>query len=294
MALVRLNRPILRTTEQHLGPPRDNTPMTLAELAAELIADHPEWRTGSSRFLPRLTQAVKRAGSPDAINAEDLLLATAALDKIDAAVAELDRRLAKVAAAAAARFKSDPGFRDELLQAARVKILVGSPQTGPALQRYGGEGALQSWLKVVVTSTAVDLRRSHHPERQEDSEERLTDVAAHQLSPDDALAHGGHRTALTAALKKSIAALDTESRVLLRLRFVDGNTVDEAARALGVHRTTAMRRLEKAQADLLEAVREDLKIRLGLRTRELESLMRTLRPSLAERLSRLILRPTFD
>ncbi|MFT3837158.1 MAG: hypothetical protein QM723_09190 [Myxococcaceae bacterium] len=55
--------------------------MTLAELAAELIADHPEWRTGASRFLPRFTQAVKKAGSVDAVNAEDLLLATAALDR---------------------------------------------------------------------------------------------------------------------------------------------------------------------------------------------------------------------
>ena len=268
--------------------------MTLAEHAAELIADHPEWKTGAARFLPRLAAAVKKAGSFEALNAEDLLLAVAALNRVDAALAEVDRRLAKIAAQAAARFNADGAFRDELVQAVRVKILAGSEQTGPALQRYQGEGALASWLKVVVTSTAVDLRRSHRPERTDDGDERLTDVAAQQLGPDEALAHGRHRAALTAALKDAIASLDTESRVLLRLRFVDGNTLEEASRVLGVHRTTAMRKLEKAQADVLHAVREQLKARLGLRSKELDSLMRSLRPSLAERLSRLIARPKLD
>ena len=263
-------------------------------LASQLTAAHPEWRTSAARFLPRLTAAVKRAGALDAVNAEDLLLATAALARVSPAVAEVDRRLGRVAATVAARFDPDPGFRDELHQLARVKVLLGSERTPPALARYSGEGAMARWLKVVVTSTAVDARRARRPDRERAEEEDLANVAAQQLSADEALAHGHHRAALTQALKESLEALDAEARVLLRLRFVDGHSIEEAARAIGVHRTTAMRRLERAQADLLAGVREQLKQKLRLGSKELDSLLRSIRPSLGERLSKLIRRPSLE
>ncbi|MFT3836467.1 MAG: sigma-70 family RNA polymerase sigma factor [Myxococcaceae bacterium] len=271
--------------------------MSLDATAARLTAAHPEWKISAARFLPRLTEAVESAGSLEAINAEDLLLAFAALAKVPTALAEVDRRIARISAAVAAKFREGDQFGEELLQKLRVKILVGSERTGPALGQYQGEGALVAWFKVVASSTAVDLRRSRRPERTDQGnqkEERLERFAAAALPADEALAHGRHKQAITAALKESLELIDDESRVLLRLRFVDGLSVEDAAQTLGVHRTTALRRIEKIQQDLLSNVREILKRRLRLASRDLDSLLRSFRPSLNERLSRLIRRPSFE
>lgn len=268
--------------------------MSLDATAARLTAAHPDWKITAAKFLPRLTEAVESAGSLEAINAEDLLLAFAALTKIPAALAEVDRRIARISATVAAKFREGEGFAEELLQKLRVKILVGSERTGPALGQYQGEGALIAWFKVVASSTAVDLRRSRRPEHTDQKEERLERFAAAALPADEALAHGRHKQAITAALKESLELIDDESRVLLRLRFVDGLSVEDAAQTLGVHRTTALRRIEKIQQDLLSNVREILKRRLRLASRDLDSLLRSFRPSLNERLSRLIRRPSFE
>jgi hypothetical protein len=52
-----------------------------------------------------------------------------------------------------------------------------------------------------------------------------------------------------------------------------------------------MRWLEKAQKTLMAETRKRLAARLGLQLREVDSLLRAMRPSLAENLSR-IFRPT--
>lgn len=266
--------------------------MGLEELASRVTAAFPQWCASKAVFLTRLESAHRRLGSLDAIHAEDLLLATAALAGADSAVEELDRRVGRVAATVVARFRADTAFLDEVQQRARVKLLMGSDRAAAALSRYGGEASLDHWLKAVVTSTVVDARRVRRTERDRTGETQLADVAARQTSADEALAHGHHRAAITEALREALKQLDAEDRVLMRLRFVDGHTLDDAARALGVHRTTAQRRLERAQETLNAALRDGLKARLRLSTRSLDSMLRAFRPSLAERLSQLMPRPS--
>lgn len=216
------------------------------------------------------------------LNLDDLALCWGALQGHGPALAEVERRLQRVGRANASR-RGDDEFVDEVLQRCRQRLLVG--QT-PRLAGYQGRGALVQYLKAVVLSVSVDLTRQQKPTR-DDSEDELLQTATSDEAVDQRLAHQDHKQHFTRAFKQALAGLAPDERTWLRMRFVDGLSIEAVAQAFGVHRTTAMRWLEKAQATLLEETRRVLGEELGLRRSELNSLMRAMRPSLAENLSRL-------
>lgn len=216
------------------------------------------------------------------LNLDDLRLVFRVLREEAPALAELERRLARLVTAAAARDGEE--FMQEVTQRARQRLLVG-PE--PRLARYEGRGALAVYLKAVVLSLSVDLRRAHRP-REALDEGALLAAAAAEESADARLAHAAYKTHFTRAFRDALAAMTAEERNCLRLRFVEGLSVEAIGAAFGVHRTTAMRWLEKAQAALLKETRRRLAEQLKLPVRELDELMRSMRPSLAESISRLL------
>lgn len=221
-----------------------------------------------------------------ALNVEDLALVWLALEKDRAALAEVDRRVQRVATAQAGKHGDD--FLAEVLQRVRQRLLVGA---SPKLAAYQGKGALVQYLKAVVLSVSVDLARANKVKAPEARESALMSVAAGDEGADHRLAHASHRAHFTAAFKEALQTLDAEERVWLRMRFVENLSVEAVGAAFGVHRTTALRRLEKAQKTLMTETRSRLGERLDLSSGELDSLLRAMRPSLAENLSRLFPKP---
>lgn len=216
------------------------------------------------------------------LNLDDLALAWLASKHERAAVTELDRRLQRVARA---RLRNDDVTLEEVLQRARERLLVGEQ---PRLLAYRGRGSLVQYLKAVVATVAIDLSRAA-PSREDGSDsERLLTAAAEESGVDARLAQASWRAHFTKAFTEALATLDAEERTWLRMRFVDGLSTDAVGAAFGVHRTTAMRRLEKAQAALLSETRRRLGERLKLGAREVDSLVRGMRLSLAENLSRIL------
>ncbi len=222
------------------------------------------------------------------LNLEDLSLSFRALAGVPAALAEVERRLKRVTRAVAGR-DGDEDFVQEVTQRVRQRLLVGSK---PRLASYQGAGALVVYLKAVALSVSVDLRRASKSREAPSGDERLLSLAAEQEGLDAQLAHADHRAHFTAAFKEALAALSGEERTWLRMRFVEGLSVDEVGATFGVHRTTAMRWLEKVQRRLLSETRKRMSARLGLSVRSLDSLFVAMRPSLAENLSRLLRRPS--
>jgi RNA polymerase sigma-70 factor (ECF subfamily) len=217
-----------------------------------------------------------------ALNVEDLGLAWLAVQGEATALAELERRLQRIARA---RSRGDDDFLEEVLQRTRQRLLVGER---PRLLAYRGKGSLVQYLKAVVSSVAVDLAREA-PSREDSAESRkLLTAAAEEAGVDEQLAHASWRMHFTRAFTEALGTLDAESRTWLRMRYVDGLSTEAVGAAFGVHRTTAMRRIEKAQRALLAETRRRLGTYLELEPRELDSLVRAMRPSLAENLSRLL------
>jgi RNA polymerase sigma-70 factor, ECF subfamily len=83
-----------------------------------------------------------------------------------------------------------------------------------------------------------------------------------------------YRPAFAAALRESLDALAAADQNLLRQRYVDGLSLEELGTLQGVHRATALRRLERARKTLLDDLRARLRARLQLPADELESLLR--------------------
>lgn len=252
------------------------SPLSLAVTALPALATH---RKEFEAWL--LARTPKEKWSE--LNVEDLALCWLALAGESTATAEIERRLQRIAKASASK-RGDADFLQEVLQRVRQRLLVGDK---PRLAAYQGKGALVQYLKAVVMSVSVDLSRAAGSKEQTGEEDVLLSATAGDDSVDSRLAHQAHRSHFTASFKEALESLSPEERTWLRMRFVDGLSIDAVGAAFGVHRTTAMRRLEKAQETLLAQTRRVLGQRLKLPAREIQSLMREMRPSLAENLSRL-------
>ncbi|PZR07389.1 MAG: hypothetical protein DI536_27430 [Archangium gephyra] len=259
-----------------------------ASLVTQAVAAWPSLRTRRAEFEQWLSSRAPE-DTWSTLNLEDLGLSFLALSGDAAAVVEVERRLQRVGRPTAAR-RGDDDFVDEVLQQSRQRLLVGGARA--RLQAYRGQGALVQYLKAVVTSVSVDLARSRKPAETSDGDDVLQKLSGPGSGAESKLMHLSHRAHFTRAFKAALATLSAEERTWLRMRFVDGLSIDAVGTAFGVHRTTAMRWLEKAQNTLLKETRRQLSDALALPPRELDSLMASLRPSLAENLSRLLPRVT--
>ncbi len=217
------------------------------------------------------------------LNLADLELVYLALNGQAEALTEVERRLQRAAAGVR---RGDADLTQEVLQRARERLLVGGEKA--KLGAYRGQGALMQYLKVVVSSVSVDLSRGRAVKEQGQGDDQLVAMASDEQGADARLINHAHRQNFTHAFKAALTKLSAEERTWLRLRFVEGLPIEAVGAAFGVHRTTAMRRLEKAQQTLLKETRRLLAEQLKLPSRELDSLLRGLKPSLAENLSRLL------
>jgi RNA polymerase sigma factor (sigma-70 family) len=133
-----------------------------------------------------------------------------------------------------------------------------------------GKSSFETWLAVVARRLCTDEYRGRYGRLQSESEVTsarralrrnlgdlvgselgLDDLLSHDDTPDTALEKKEWRTVLDAAL----AALDTEDRVILRLRFEDDISVPEIARLLDLGSSFSVYRRVKR---ILAGVRKKL------------------------------------
>lgn len=259
--------------------------MDVSKLADGALLALPGVAVDRPAFEELLARRIEESGGPEAINATDLLLAFAALAGDKTAVKELDRRLVRAVRQAVVRFEGLQA--EEVEQQVRQRVLVGERGSGPKLERYTGRGAIAAWLKAVASSLAIDETRKLKPERH-GSEDELVATASSEAGPEVSLLNAQQKKHFNEAFKLALTTLTPQERTVMRMKFVDDLPVEDIGRAFAVHRTTAMRWLEKAQAQVMEETRKLMAARLGLQKREVESMLRVMQPSIAERLSRLL------
>ena len=257
----------------------------LTKLAKGALLALPGVEVDLNAFLEVLRKRVDESGGPDAINATDLLLAFAASNEDPVATKELDRRLVRAVRVAIARFEGLQG--DEIEQQVRQRVFVGDGPAGPRLAKYTGRGAIMSWLKAVATSLAIDESRRLRPDRHA-NEDELVATASSEAGPETRLLNAQQKKHFNAAFREALATLSAQERTVMRMKFVDGLTIDDIGKAFAVHRTTAMRWLEKAQSQVLASTRKVLGEKLGMPARDVNSLVRALEPSINDRISKLL------
>jgi len=200
--------------------------------------------------------------------AEDVYLAAAIEAGDREAIVWLQEAVARAARAAAGSSDVAADTAAEVV----AKVAVGQGE-GPWIRRYGATGPLRGWL-AVVTARAV---RANHPT----PEVRLEDAVLEELgsasaSSDKRVLLARFAPHIRPALAAASERLPTRDRALLSLHYLKGVGLEELARSYQVHRVTVSRWLVAAREGLLEAVRDELSLRVGVPRLDVDSLVRTL------------------
>ena len=133
------------------------------------------------------------------------------------------------------------------------------------LESYTGRGSMEGWLRTVLAQEFVNRYRRQR--RLVSLEEK--DEAGVQFAAAEPVAMVAVDTRVEAATDEALALLSAEERFVLSAYFLDGRTLAEIGRMLGVHESTVSRKLEKITASLRKRIRSGLTAR-GMSKRQAE------------------------
>jgi RNA polymerase sigma-70 factor (ECF subfamily) len=134
------------------------------------------------------------------------------------------------------------------------------------LLSYRGRGSLMGWLRTTLAQRHVD----YHRRRQR--EEPLDEVDAPAPHP-PAETPAQELSLLEEAIEKALRERDAEERFLLAAYYLDGQTLLQIARVLGVHEATESRKLRRAAENTRKQVLGNLQ-RGGLSRRAAQEALR--------------------
>jgi RNA polymerase sigma-70 factor, ECF subfamily len=133
------------------------------------------------------------------------------------------------------------------------------------LASYRGRGSLMGWLRTVLAQRHVD----HH--RRTRREEPLDDLDVPVPGSTPAAAPA-QLALLQRAIESALRDRNPEERFLLAAYYLDGQTLFEIGRVLGVHEATASRRLQRITKEIRKQVLGNLE-RSGISRRAAEETM---------------------
>jgi RNA polymerase sigma-70 factor, ECF subfamily len=136
------------------------------------------------------------------------------------------------------------------------------------LTSYTGRGSLEGWLRTVLAQEYVNRYRKTKRlvSLDEESEEGI------QFSAPDPEPVAPADARLAQATDEVLAALSAEERLVLSAYYLDGRTLADIARMLGVHESTISRKLDKLAKSLRKQILSSLS-RRGMSRRQAEEAM---------------------
>jgi len=142
------------------------------------------------------------------------------------------------------------------------------------LASYMGRGSLAGWLRTVLAQQHVDQYRKTKrmvslEEENEKGVQFAMPVAASGSNPVPR-----EQGRLEQSTDEVLAQLSSEERFLLASYFLDGRTLAEIAKGLGVHESTISRKLDKLTASVRKRIRDALG-RKGMSRAQAEEVLQT-------------------
>ena len=133
------------------------------------------------------------------------------------------------------------------------------------LASYTGRGSLEGWLRTVLAQEYVNrYRRTKRLVSLEEESEEGVQFAAPEAQP-----CASADTRLEQATDEVLASSLPEDRAVLGAYYLDGRTLAEIARMLGVHESTISRKLDKLAKSLRKQILAAL-TRRGMSRRQAE------------------------
>ena len=212
----------------------------------------------SRQYLPPGAPIDEVAQLHQSLRLEELALARACAKGCETAwECFLNRYRQKLYDAAGAIAKEESAARE--LADSLYTELFGTRQSADGqriskLASYTGRGSLEGWLRTVLAQNYVNRYRSQRRLVSFDDQ-----IQTGQLSQESAEAPADAR--LEAAVDAALVELSAEARLILASYYLDGRTLAEIARMLGVHESTISRRVEKITASLRKRIVRGLRER---------------------------------
>jgi RNA polymerase sigma-70 factor (ECF subfamily) len=220
-----------------------------------------------------------REVSLDALHLEDLYLAWASSLGNAAALRIFDEQyIGRVASYLVLR--SDDPFVEEVQQAARILLLVGSERR---IASYSGRGSLDAWTRRVVVRLSGRLRRQGRAALAKRGQPEEP-----QHHPEMEYLATRYRADFSWALGEALRRLDRDSRRMLSLYFLKKLTVAEVGPLFGISAPTVTRRLAAIRGHVVAEMRTLLLERLRIDGDELDALLRLVRSRLDISFERLL------
>jgi RNA polymerase sigma-70 factor (ECF subfamily) len=133
------------------------------------------------------------------------------------------------------------------------------------LASFTGRGSLEGWLRTVLAQEFVNrYRRTKRLVSLDEESEEGAQFATPQPEPVPSA-----DSRLESATDAALAALDSEDRMVLAAYYLDGRTLAEIARMLGVHESTISRKVDKLAKSLRKKILAGL-VQQGMARRQAE------------------------
>lgn len=228
-------------------------------------------REVSGRYLPLNATRRESADFQRTLRVEDLVLARACACGNELAwecfLTQYRQKLYDTAAAIAKEESAARELADGL-----YADLFGMRQAADGhriskLASYTGRGSLEGWLRTVLAQEYINRFRRQRRLVSFDEKSETGEQFEAKAVP---VAHVDSR--LEQAVDESLVELPSEERLLLSIWYLDGRTLAQIARMLGVHESTISRRIEKTTVALRKRIVRGLRER-GMAAREAEEAM---------------------
>jgi len=203
----------------------------------------------ASKYLPAGTGERERRQFYRTLRLEDLALARACAAGSDPAwQAFLLRFRAKLYEMAGYIAREDSAARDlaDSIYAELYGTEIGDGGRKCKLASYNGRGSLEGWLRTVMAQEYINrYRRQRRLVSLEDEDEKGEHLPSATPDPPAAV-----DPRVEAATDEALAALSAEDRFLLAAYHLDGRTLAEISRQMGVHESTISRKLDRVAKSL--------------------------------------------
>jgi RNA polymerase sigma-70 factor (ECF subfamily) len=207
------------------------------------------------------------------LHVADLVLARACAEGNEAAWEHFLTRYRAALYEAAYRIAKNDGTGRELADELYADLYGLPNKAGNRVCRldyYMGRGSMEGWLRTVLAQQYVNRHRSRAREVSLDEQlEAGTGFPAPQPE------QPAQVDPLAAAVSVVLKAVEPEERFLLAAWYLDGKTLAEIGKQLGVHESTVSRRLDRVTSALRKRVRKRLQA-AGWSARECDERMQAL------------------
>jgi len=225
----------------------------------------------AAKYLPRDAGQAEVLGLLEGLRVEELALARACARGSQAAWELFLNRYREKLYNAAHSIASEDSAARELADSLYADLYGTRSSDGRRISKldsFTGRGSLEGWLRAVLAQEYVNrYRRQQRLVSLEEQTEAGAQFQAEARDPSQAV-----DPRLDEATDQALAALPGEDKFILAGYYLDGRTLAEVARLLGVHESTVSRRLEKITTALRKSIRARLE-KLGMSSKEARQAM---------------------